>query len=133
MLWMVRSRFFLWFSIPAVSFSVFGYCCECINNNWYHRHFHFPQLFSSLTIFRYLSVFWYSFIYTSWSAKKVKSTRLQVLFFLLTKTSFDQLSGIEDRLYLRLSNIPIASLQRSKTPAPSVLHMTLKRLMVRLE
>ena len=49
--------------------------------------FIFHSLFSFLAEFRYLSIISLSFIFILWSTGKAKSTRRQVLFFLLINTS----------------------------------------------
>ena len=58
--------------------SIFGDCTKSTNYNWYHRHFHVPQIlggFSSLARSKYLSMFLLSFSFT------LRSTIRQVLFF----------------------------------------------------
>ena len=58
------------------------------NNNWYHRNsFIFSSFFKSFLVkFKYLSIFLLSFIFPRWFARTAKSSRRQVLSFLLLKT-----------------------------------------------
>ena len=49
---------------------------------------------SSLTRSRYLSWFLLSFIFTLWSARMAKSTRWQIIFFLLIKTDWTGLDNL---------------------------------------
>ena len=50
-------HWFSYFQILQSLYQSFGDCTERINQNWFHRHFHVSQLFSSLARFRCLSLF----------------------------------------------------------------------------
>ena len=61
-LWFGWSRIFPWFLVRLFFSQAFEDSSERTNYDWYHRHFHVPQHFSSLTRFKYLSNFSLSFI-----------------------------------------------------------------------
>ena len=52
------------------------------NYNWYYRHQHLAQLFSSLIKSKYFCILSISFIFTKWFAGTVKSIRRQFFFVL---------------------------------------------------
>ena len=62
--------------------------------------FKFHSFFCSLARFRYFSSILFSFTFTLWSADTVKSTRWQILFFLLINTQSGLLTGIFNDSFL---------------------------------
>ena len=66
-------------------FPTFRKSSKCINYEKKKR---------SLARFKYLAIFLHSFIFTLWSAVTAKSTKWQVLYFLLINTRFDFSAGI---------------------------------------
>ena len=70
-----------------------GTCFKCTNYDWYHCQFHFKEIFRSLARSRYLSMFLLSFIFPVWPDGTAKSTRWQILFYLLIKTKPDLRGG----------------------------------------
>ena len=69
------------FQVLQSLYQFFDDCTERTNYNWYHRHFHVPQFFSSLARSKYLSFCSLSFGFTLRSAGTAKFTIRQVLFF----------------------------------------------------
>ena len=62
------------FQLLLPPFQAFGFRSKCANYNWYHRHSHVPQLFSSPARYKYLSLFSFSLIFTLWYAEMAKSS-----------------------------------------------------------
>ena len=56
-----------YFQILPSFFQFFQDCFKSTTYNWYHRHFHIPYSFSSLSRSRYLSLFSLSFNFILWS------------------------------------------------------------------
>ena len=72
MLGSVWFQLFLGASFPPVSFLIIRQLSKCSYQNWYHRHFHIPQLFqlsSKIEVYIYFIAFFYFSFVISWNTK----------------------------------------------------------------
>ena len=75
-----------YFQVLRYLYLSFGDCTSRTNHCCYHRHFHVPEVYSSLGRSRYLFLFSLFLGFILWIAVTAKSTIRQVLLFLLTFT-----------------------------------------------
>ena len=89
--WMIS--IFFWFPFIESLFQVLKGSSQCPNYNWYHSHFIFHKILTSLSTSKYVFIFsLFKKIFTAWFVERQLHLKTNSFFFLVFKTG----SGLLD-------------------------------------